>query len=69
MSKNKFFNKLVFNVLLALSMTFVMTLFVTITNFGFTNTFIYKWMLAWLTAFVVALPVVVLISPIVQKNY
>tara|TARA_B100001057_G_scaffold215075_1_gene215317 strand:+ start:242 stop:415 length:174 start_codon:yes stop_codon:yes gene_type:complete len=48
-------------------MTMIMTFAVTFSNIGFSEIFIYKWLLAWLIACSIAIPVSLTLSPFIQK--
>lgn len=52
---------------MALLMSCVMSLVITVFNVGFVDQIMNIWLKAWGMAFVVAFPVVVLISPVVKK--
>jgi hypothetical protein len=53
-------------VIMVLVMTFVVTFVGTIKNIGFTSDFILQWLKAWGFAYVVALPAVMLIMPLIK---
>lgn len=55
-------------VIMVLIMTFVVTFVGTAKNLGFQNHFIIQWFKAWGFAFIVALPTVMLIMPVIKKT-
>jgi hypothetical protein len=48
-------------------MSCLMSLLVCILNFGFVENLLHIWLKSWSTAFVVAYPVVLVVSPLVGK--
>lgn len=54
-------------VIMVLIMTFVVTFVGTAKNLGFISDFIIQWLKAWGFAFIIALPTVMLIMPLIKK--
>lgn len=52
---------------MALLMSCIMSLVITVFNVGFVNNIIYIWLKVLAFAFVVAFPTVIIVAPIVQK--
>ena len=48
-------------------MSCLMSLVICVFNFGFVEDLVIKWLNAWLFAFLVALPTIVVVSPLVGK--
>ncbi|WP_249976000.1 DUF2798 domain-containing protein [Vreelandella olivaria] len=59
--------QLIFSSLMALFMSCIMSLAITLYNVGFVDDILGMWLKAWLFAFVVALPVINLVSPVVHR--
>ncbi|MCP4082602.1 MAG: DUF2798 domain-containing protein [Planctomycetaceae bacterium] len=57
----------VFAFFMSLLMSCLMSLVICIFNFGLVEDLLLIWLKAWLFAFVVALPTIVLVSPLVRK--
>lgn len=57
----------VFSFFMALLMSCIMSFVITVFNVGMVEDIIILWLKAWLFAFSVAFPTVVLVSPIVKK--
>jgi len=55
------------SVLMALGMTFIMSMCITFINLGFIDNFVEIWMDSFITAFLVAVPVSMVISQIVNR--
>ena len=66
MIKQKY-HKLVFSFFMALLMSCVMSLIISIFNVGLVSNIIYIWMKAWAVAFMFAFPTVIVVSPLVHK--
>ncbi len=64
--KNKYL-WIVRSVLMALGMTFIMSMCITFINLGFVENFLELWMEGFRTAFLVAVPVSMVISRVVNK--
>jgi len=64
---NKRYENIVFSFFMALIMSCIMSLVITIFNIGLVDNIIYIWFKAWLFAFSVAFPTVILIAPVVKK--
>jgi len=58
---------LVFLSLMILIMTLVVSFIGTYMNFGFDNSFVSLWLKAWGIAFISALPVALLLAPVIKK--
>lgn len=63
--KEKYVQKVTM-VLMVFIMTFVVTFVGTVKNFGFQTGFIIQWFKAWGFGFIVALPAVMLIMPLIR---
>ncbi|MGM0825330.1 MAG: DUF2798 domain-containing protein [Pseudomonadota bacterium] len=61
------YSQLLFTFLTALFMSGVMSLVITLYNIGLVDGIVMIWLEAWLFAFIVALPVINLILPIVRR--
>lgn len=64
---NKRYENVVFSFFMALIMSCIMSLVITIFNIGLVDNIIFIWLKAWLFAFSVAFPTVTLIAPFVKK--
>ena len=58
--------QLIFSCLMALFMSCIMSLVITLYNVGLVEGIVVIWLKAWLFAFAVALPVINLVAPIVR---
>jgi hypothetical protein len=56
-----------FSFLMALFMSCIMFLVITLFNVGFVGDLGYVWLKAWLFAFVLAFPVITLVAPVVRR--
>lgn len=61
------YKKIVFPVIMAFFMSCIMSFVITLFNLGFVDELITIWLRSWLFAFIVALPTIIVISPIVHK--
>ncbi len=61
------YHKIVFAFFMALLMSCVMALAISIFNVGFVNNIVYIWLKAWVFAFSLAFPIVIVVAPIVNK--
>jgi hypothetical protein len=61
------YQKLVFAFFMALIMSCIMSLLISIFNVGLSNLIIEKWLSAWRFAFLVAFPTIMVVVPQVQK--
>ena len=52
---------------MALLMSCVMSLIISIFNVGFVDDILYIWLKAWTFAFAVAFPTVIVVAPVVRK--
>lgn len=59
--------RVVFSFFMALLMSGIMSLVITVFNIGFVADIISIWLKAWLFAFSVALPTILIISPLVHR--
>ncbi|HQS59455.1 MAG: hypothetical protein B7Y56_09960 [Gallionellales bacterium 35-53-114] len=64
---DKKFQNLVFAFFMALLMSCIMSLVISIFNVGLVSNIAVIWLKAWAFAFVVAFPAVALVSPVVRK--
>jgi len=64
---NRKYQHIVFAFIMALLMSFIMSLVISVYNVGLVDNIIPIWLQAWRFAFVVAFPVVMLISPTVGR--
>lgn len=51
----------------SLIMSFVMSMAITFLNLGWVDDFVARWMHAWLTAFMIAFPTILLVLPIARS--
>jgi ABC-type bacteriocin/lantibiotic exporter with double-glycine peptidase domain len=61
------YTQLIFSFFMALFMSCIMSLVITLYNVGFIDGIFFIWLKAWLFAFAVALPAINLVSPIVRR--
>ena len=61
------YQHIVFAFFMALLMSCLMSLVISIFNVGFANNILYIWLKAWSFAFTIAFPSVVIVSPVVRK--
>ncbi|MBO1924709.1 DUF2798 domain-containing protein [Thiomicrorhabdus sp. 6S3-12] len=61
------YQHIVFGFFMALLMSFLMSAVVSIINIGIPENFLGIWFHAWWTAFIVAFPTVLLVSPLVKR--
>ena len=61
------YKKIVFPFIMALFMSCIMSFVITLFNLGLVDELITIWLRSWLFAFIVALPTIIVISPIVHK--
>ena len=61
------YHKIVFSFFMALFMSGVMSFAITVFNVGVVSNILSIWLQAWGFAFVIALPVIIIVSPIVHK--
>jgi hypothetical protein len=61
------YHRLVFSFFMALLMSCLMSLVITIFNVGLVDNIILIWLKAWAFAFTVAFPAIFIISPLVHK--
>lgn len=61
------YQSLLFAFFMALFMSFLMSLVITVFNIGLPPEFFERWMHAWLFAFVIAFPLVIIFAPTVRK--
>ena len=52
---------------MALFMSCIMSFVISVLNVGFVNNILLIWLKAWAFAFIVAFPVVTMVSPVVRK--
>ena len=64
---DKKYQNIVFAFLMALFMSCIMSLVISIFNVGLADNIIHIWLKAWAFAFVVAFPTVTFVAPIVRK--
>lgn len=58
---------LVFSVLMAAVMVFIVTFFVTLVNIGWTANFVERWMRAFAVAYCIAAPTMYFLAPAVRR--
>ncbi|MBU1437236.1 MAG: DUF2798 domain-containing protein [Gammaproteobacteria bacterium] len=61
------YQSVVFAFFMALLMSCLMSLVITVHNIGLVPNILYIWLDAWAFAFVVAFPAVMLVAPVVRK--
>lgn len=61
------YTRIVFSFFMALLMSGIMSLVITVFNIGWVDNIVSIWLQAWLFAFSVALPTILIISPIVHR--
>ena len=61
------YQRFVFSFFMALLMSCLMSLVITLFNVGIKDNILFIWLKAWGFAFVVAFPAVILVSPVVHK--
>jgi len=61
------FTPLLMGIVMGVFMSFLMSLVVTFMNLGFVPDFFFIWMRAWGAAFVISLPIVIVVFPIAKK--
>ncbi len=62
---NRKYHRIVFAFFMALLMSCVMALAISIFNVGLVSNIVYVWLRAWTFAFIVAFPIVIVVAPIV----
>jgi hypothetical protein len=65
--KNRLKHKIVFAFLMGIITTGLVSLTVILANLGFTETFWLIWLKSWSMAFLVAVPVILIVSPIIER--
>jgi hypothetical protein len=63
----KKFAPLLFAVCMALIFPFVVTFFIVLLNVGFSHDFLFRWAKSYAVTVVIALPTILLISPLIRK--
>jgi hypothetical protein len=58
---------LVFSFFMALLMSGIMSLVISLFNLGLVDGILLRWLQAWLFAFSVALPAIILVTPLVRR--
>ncbi|MDZ4262546.1 MAG: DUF2798 domain-containing protein [Pseudomonadota bacterium] len=58
---------LVFSFFMALLMSGIMSLVISLFNLGLADGILLRWLQAWLFAFSVALPAIILVTPLVRR--
>ncbi len=58
---------LVFSFFMALLMSGIMSLVISLFNLGLVDGLVLRWLQAWLFAFSVALPAIILVTPLVRR--
>ncbi|MDD2684978.1 MAG: DUF2798 domain-containing protein [Gallionella sp.] len=58
---------LVFSIIMAAMMVFIMTFVITLTNVGWVPNFISLWLHAFSVAYVVAVPIIFFLAPVARK--
>lgn len=61
------YHRYVFSFFMALLMSCIMSLVISIFNVGLVNNIISIWLKAWSFAFIVAFPTIIIVSPFVHK--
>jgi hypothetical protein len=61
------YSNYLFAALMALFMSCLMSLVITLFNMGLVENVAYVWLRAWAFAFVVAFPVITLVAPVVRR--
>ena len=61
--------KIVFAFFMALLMSCIMSLVISIFNVGLVSNIIHVWLRAWAFAFIVAFPTITVVAPIVHKHF
>ena len=51
----------------SLLMSLIMSGVITLLNLGWVENFLWRWLLAWLSAFIVAFPAILLVLPITRR--
>lgn len=64
---NRKYHKLVFAFFMALLMSCIMSLVISIFNLGLVDNIVHIWLKTWALAFTVAFPTILVIAPIVNK--
>ena len=63
----KKYTPLVFSFFMALLMSGIMSLVISLFNLGLVDGILLRWLHAWLFAFSVALPAIILVTPLVRR--
>lgn len=66
MSINDKYRKFVFSFIMALLMSFIMSFVITVHNMGFVSNIFNIWLSAFIFSFIIALPTILVISPLVK---
>lgn len=61
------YQRIVFAFFMALLMSCIMSLVISIFNVGLVSNIIHIWLKAWAFAFIIAFPTITVVAPIVQK--
>ena len=64
--KKKWF-ELIFSLLVAFAMSFVMSMFITLSRIGFVDGWCFLWFKAFISAFSIGIPTALLVVPLLRK--